>query len=79
MIRATMTTRVTIGTAAGGVRHVLVSLPRVDCLVAELPQKYFEPGDAPAPTRSDVSARTWSRFQRRDKRKPRSRQLVEPV
>jgi hypothetical protein len=57
---AIMTLRVPIATASAGVRHVLVTLPRID-----QPDKYSAPGDEPPPTRSDRSARTWSRFQRR--------------
>ena len=65
MRASTMTMRVPIQTSTAGVRHVLVTLPRIDCLIAELPDKYFAPGAEPSPTSSDVSARTWSRFQRR--------------
>ncbi|MBT1512559.1 hypothetical protein KIP88_18815 [Bradyrhizobium sp. SRL28] len=64
-MRATMTTKVPIATNSAGVRYVAVSLPRIDCLLADQPGRYFAPGDEPPPTRSDLSARTWSRFQRR--------------
>jgi hypothetical protein len=64
-MRATMTLRVPIATSSAGVRYVAVSQPRIDCLIADAPQKVFAPGDEPLPTRSDLSARTWSRFQRR--------------
>ena len=62
---AIMSMKVPVATASAGVRHVLVSLPRIDCLIGDAPDKYFAPGDEPLPTRSDLSARTWSRFQRR--------------
>ena len=32
------------------VRHLEVSLPRIDCLIADLPGKYFEPGTLPPST-----------------------------
>jgi hypothetical protein len=32
------------------VRHLEVSLPRIDCLSADLPGKYFEPGTLPPST-----------------------------
>jgi hypothetical protein len=65
MMGATMITRVSVPTTTAGVRHVLISLPLVPCLVADLPQKYFEPGTEPVPTRSDISARAWSGSRRR--------------
>jgi hypothetical protein len=64
-MRATMTIRVVVPTTTAGVRYVAVSLPRVDCLVAEQPAKYFLPGTEPLPTRSDVSPRAWSGSRRR--------------
>ena len=36
-------------TGYGGVRHIPVSLPRIDCLVADMPGKYAAPESLPAP------------------------------
>ena len=49
-MRATMFIQVPVQSAAAGVRHVAVSLPRVDCLLADQPAKYA----LPAPTGPDV-------------------------
>jgi hypothetical protein len=46
------------------VRHVEVSLPRIDCLITDWPGKYFEPGTVPVSTdgrQSRVSLRTMVR------------------
>ena len=53
MMRA-MIIRIPIQTAAAGVRHVAVSLPRIDCLLVDQPGKYLLPENLPPPTRSDV-------------------------
>ena len=49
-MRDTMTIRTPIPTGYGGVRHVSVTLPRVDFLIAEQPAKYALPESLPAPT-----------------------------
>ena len=56
-MRDTMIIRTPIPTGYGGVRHVSVTLPRVDFLVAEQPAKYALPESLPAPSRPEVPPR----------------------
>jgi hypothetical protein len=52
---ATMTILVPDPTGYGGVRHVAVSLPRIDTLVADMPGKYVVPESPTNPeVRTDV-------------------------
>ena len=54
-MQSIMVIRVAIQSGYGGVRHVLVSLPRIDFLIADQPDKYARPeDDQPPPTRADV-------------------------
>jgi hypothetical protein len=46
---ATMIIQVPAPTGYGGVRHTPVSLPRIDCLVADMPGKYAVPESLPVP------------------------------
>ena len=48
-MRATMVILVPTPTGYGGVRHVNVTLPRVDFLIAEQPAKYAVPESLPVP------------------------------
>ena len=49
-----MIIRIPIQTAAAaGVRHVAVSLPRIDCLLADQPGKYLLPENLPPPSKVD--------------------------
>jgi hypothetical protein len=49
-------------TGYGGVRHVNVTLPRVDFLVAEQPAKYALPESLPAPTGPVAAQRRGARW-----------------
>jgi hypothetical protein len=66
MTRATMTILIPAPTGYGGVRHVAVTLPRVDFLVAEQPAKYAAPESLPAPTGLDVPPRRGARWTSHD-------------
>ena len=56
-----MTILIPAPTGYGGVRHVAVTLPRVDFLVAEQPAKYALPA-CPAPTGPEVPPRRGARL-----------------
>ena len=68
MLRATMILHVPVQTAAAGVRHVAVSLPRIDCLVADQPAKYALPESLPAPTSPPHRVRGHGRMSHDDRR-----------
>ena len=65
-MRDTMTIRTPIPTGYGGVRHVNVTLPRVDFLIAEQPAKYALPESLPAPIGPDVPPRRGARWTAHD-------------
>jgi hypothetical protein len=55
-MRATMILQVPSLCCSAHVRHIPVSLPRIDCLVADLPGKYALPESTPAPNGPDGTA-----------------------
>ena len=48
------------------VRHLEVSLPRIDCLIVDQPAKYAAPESLPAPTGPDVPPRRGARWTAHD-------------
>ena len=59
-----MIVRIPLQTAAAGVRHVAVSLPSVDFLIADRPDKYLRPEDLLPPGKVDsppIGRQRWYR------------------
>ena len=71
-----MIIRIPMQTAAAGVRHVAVSLPRIDCLLADQPGKYLLPEDLPPPNKADSQPIGRQRLYHRSRSPPR---VTEPV
>ena len=75
-MRATMVILVPIQTCAAGVRHVAVSLPRVDFLVADMPGKYAAPESLPAPAEPSTPPRRGARWTSHDNSRLINRRLA---
>jgi len=71
-----MIIRLPMQTAAAGVRYVAVSLPRIDCLLVDMPHKYLLPEDLPPPGKSDSQPIGRQRLYHRSRSPPR---MTEPV
>jgi hypothetical protein len=68
MTGATMTILIPAPTGYGGVRHIAVSLPRIDVLIADQPAKYSLPELPGADVRPDAPARRGARWTSHDNR-----------
>ena len=79
MTRATMTIWIAAPTGYGGVRHIAVSLPRIDCLIVDQPANYALPELPGADVRPDAPARRprWTSWDNGGYRRRRQRDEAE--